>query len=349
MPLRSVRRICLATAGLAIVAALSLSPQVRADAPAGFDERPEVRAFAAELAAARQLDADWVLAQMREARSRPAVQRLIMPPPPGQPRNWRAYHDRFVEPRRIAAGVAFWNEHAEVLARAETRFGVPAEIVVGIIGVETFYGRVMGRHRVLDALATLAFDFPSGRSDRSAFFRDELGEFLVLARREGFAPASVVGSFAGAIGLPQFMPGSINRHAIDFDGDGHVDLHASAADAIGSVAQFLAAHGWQRGMPTHFSVVPPADAAARTRLLAPDIVPSFSADEMQHAGATLEAAGRQHAGPLALVMVDNGDAPPSHFAGTANFFALTRYNRSSYYALAVIHLGAAVQAARAAR
>ncbi|MBI3154010.1 MAG: lytic murein transglycosylase B [Burkholderiales bacterium] len=335
------------TAAQVVATALVWPVASLADAPPSYDERPEVRAFADEVATRRGWSAGWVLAQLREARLMPAAQRLMMPLPDGRKRNWDAYRERFVEPIRIAAGSAFWRANEAALARAEARFGVPPAIVVGIVGVETFYGRRMGSFRVLDALATLAFDFPAGRSDRSAYFREELEEFLILARRERLAPASVMGSFAGAIGLPQFMPGSINRHAVDFDEDVRIDLMESAADAIGSVARFLAEHGWQRGMPAIYAVQPPADEAARSRLLAPDIVPSFRAAEMLAAGAQLDEAGRRHDGPLALVMVENGDdAPPSHFAGSANFFSLTRYNRSSYYALAVIHLGQAVQARR---
>lgn len=308
-----------------------------------FDTRPDVRAFAAEVAERRQWDRDWILAQLREAKLQPAAQKLIMPPPAGQPKSWAAYHDRFVEPRRILDGVAFWKANADALARAEARFGVPPEIVVGIVGVETFYGRILGRFRTLDVLATLAFDFPAGRSDRSAYFRAELEELLVLARREKLPAAQFSGSFAGAIGLPQFMPGSINRHALDFDGDGHVDLLRSAADTIGSVAQFLALHGWQRGMASTYPVAPPEDEAARARLLAPDILPSFDAAAFEAAGAALSETGRGHAGPLALVRVENGALEPSYVAGTQNFYALTRYNRSSYYALAVIALGEAVR------
>ena len=327
---------------LLIIACTAL-PGVLHAAEAGYDARPEVRAFAAELAQRRQLDADWVLQQLREAKLRPAAQRLMMPPPAGQPKNWAAYRERFIEARRILAGVEFWKANETALTRAETRLGVPPEIIVGIIGVETFYGRVLGNFRVLDVLATLAFDFPAGRSDRSAYFRDELEEFLVLARREGVAPASLQGSFAGAIGLPQFMPGSINRYALDFDDDGHVDLAGGAADAIGSVAQFLAEHGWQRGMAPTFPVAPPADAAERARLLEPDILPSFTAAQLEQAGVALTEGGRAHGGPMALVRVENGDAEPSYVAGTQNFYTLTRYNRSSYYALAVIELGAAVR------
>ena len=305
-----------------------------------------MRAFAAEMAERHGWDAHWVLAQLRRATVQPAAQKLMMPAPLGQPKNWAAYRERFVEPKRISAGVAFWRTHAETLAQAEARYGIPAEVIVGIVGVETYYGRVLGHYRALDVLATLAFDFPAGRSDRSAYFRKELEELLRLARQEDIDPASLTGSYAGAIGLPQFMPGSINRHAVDFDGDGHIDLTNSAADAIGSIAHFLAQHGWQPGMPVTFDVIPPADAAQRATLLAPDIVPSFNAEAFAAAGAMLSPAGQAHDGLMALVSVDNGSAPPSFVAGTVNFFVLTRYNRSSYYARAVLDLGAAVRAAR---
>jgi membrane-bound lytic murein transglycosylase B len=321
------------------------TPTKAAAAEAGYDSRPEVRAFADEVAARRGWDAAWVRQQLREARLKPLSQKLMMPGPPGQAKNWNAYRDRFVEPQRIAAGAAFWKSNADALARAEQRFGVPAEVIVGIVGVETYYGRVLGNFRALDALATLAFDFPGGRSDRSPYFREELEELLVLSRKEDVSPASLTGSFAGAIGLGQFMPGSINRFAIDFDADGHIDLTASAADAIGSIANFLVEHGWQRGMPSTYEVTPPDDRIQRAKLLAPDIVPSFDAAAFTAAGAGLSPEGRAHTGLLALVSVDNGGDPPSFIAGTANFFALTRYNRSSYYARAVLALGEAVKAA----
>jgi membrane-bound lytic murein transglycosylase B len=311
-----------------------------------YATRQDVRDFAAQLAERRELPPDWVLAQLAQARLQPTAQRLMMPPPAGTAKNWAAYRDRFVEPQRIMAGTRFWADNADWLRRAEARFGVPPELVVGIVGVETFYGRITGNFRVLDVLATLAFDFPSGRSDRSAFFRNELEEFLVMARREGADPASVKGSFAGAIGLPQFMPGSINRFAVDFDEDGRIDLSASAADVIGSVANFLAAHGWQRGMPATFEVAAPTDTRASATLLQPDIVPTFSAQQMAELGAELEPAARKHDGLLALVELQNGNAAPSYVAGTANFYAVTRYNWSSYYAMAVLALGDAVKRQR---
>lgn len=314
-----------------------------------YGARADVLAFAQEVTQRHGFEPDWVARQLGRAHKLAAVQRLLMPPPAGTAKNWAAYRARFVEPQRIDAGVQFWRATEAWLARAEERFGVPAEVVVGIVGVETFYGRVMGNFRLIDALATLSFDFPKGRSDRSEFFRGELEELLVLARREKIDPASLRGSFAGAMGLPQFMPGSVNRHALDFDEDGHIDLHGNTADVIGSVARYLAEHGWQRGQPTHFSVLVPVDSADRAHLLAPDILPTFSASQFLQRGAELDADARAHPGLLALVELQNGAAAPSFVAGTANFYAVTRYNRSSYYAMAVIDLGRAVALARASR
>jgi membrane-bound lytic murein transglycosylase B len=312
--------------------------------PAEYGRRGDVLAFAAEVAQRRGWEPAWVEEQLALARQVPSVQRLVMPPPAGTAKNWGAYRARFVEPRRIDAGVQFWRTHEAQLARAEALYGVPAAIIAGVIGVETYYGRFMGTYRTVDALATLAFDFPPGRRDRSGYFRGELEQLLVLARREGLALDEVTGSYAGAIGLPQFMPGSVNTYAVDFDGDGRVNLRDSAADAIGSVASYLAAFGWRPGMPTHYAVAPPDDAAARDVLLAPDIVPMFTAGEFSQMGAVLrDEAARAHDGPLALVELENGDAAPrSYVAGTENFYVITRYNWSSYYALAVIELGAAV-------
>jgi membrane-bound lytic murein transglycosylase B len=195
---------------------------------------------------------------------------------------------------------------------------------------------------VLDALATLSFDFPAGRRDRTPFFRSELEEFLVWCAREDRDPQAVRGSFAGAMGLPQFMPGSINRYAVDFDEDGRIDLATNAADAIGSVAHYLAVFGWERGVPTHFRVRVPSDASERAVLLGPDIVPTFSASEFAQHGAALAPEAYDHDGPLALVELQNGSAAPTYVAGTRNFYVITRYNWSSYYAMAVIDLAAAV-------
>lgn len=337
-----LRRAACAAALLAATAALAATARAKPEPPA-YGARDDLMRFADEVAARHaDLDRAWVREQLQRARKVERVQQLIMPPPAGTAKNWAAYRARFVERDRIAAGVAFWRANAHWLAQAEQRWGVPAQVVVGVIGVETYYGRLTGGFRVIDALATLAFDFPTGRRDRTPFFRGELEQFLLWCARERCDVTQVQGSFAGAMGLPQFMPGSVNRWAVDFDGDGHVNLAASAADAIGSVARYLNYFGWQRGAPTHFDVRAPEDAVNRVLLLGPDILPLFSADEFVERGATLSAEGRAHAGPLALVELQNGDAPPSHVAGTRNFWAVTRYNWSSYYAMAVIDLGAAV-------
>ena len=307
-----------------------------------YGRRDDILQFATLLTQRHGLEPGWAEKHLTQAQLLPTVQRLIMPPPAGTARNWAAYRERFVEPRRIAAGVAFWQQNAASLDLAEARWGVPASLVVGIIGVETLYGRHMGGFRAIDALATLAFDFPPGRRDRSAFFRDELEELLLLARREGIEPDQYRGSFAGALGLPQFMPSSIRRYAVDFDGDGRIDLLGNPADAIGSVANYLSAFGWQRDLPTHYAVAAPVDTADRAVLLAPDIVPTFSTAQFAERGAVLKDDGTRHTGLLALVELQNGDAAPSYVAGTSNFYAVTRYNWSSYYALAVIELGRAV-------
>ena len=313
-----------------------------------YGRRADAVALAQSLAEKHGLDPAWAQAQLAQARYLPSVARLIMPPKAGTAKNWAAYRARFIEPERIRAGAAFWAANAPWLDAAQQRYGVPAAVVVGIIGVETFYGRVTGNYRVLDALATLSLDFPSGRSDRSPFFRDELGQFLRLAMTEQVAPSTVKGSFAGAIGLGQFMPGSINRFAVDFDGNGRIDMAGSAPDVIGSVANYLAQHGWQRDMPSHYRIKAPVDSAERALLLVPDILPSFSPAQMAARGALLDQAGAAHSGLLALVELQNGDAAPSYLAGSQNFYAVTRYNQSSYYALAVLELGQAVAALRAA-
>jgi len=328
-------------------------PRHAAAAPASqpLGPRADVLLFARELAEAEGWDVGMLSAQLTAAQDLTRVKQLILPPVSGTAKNWTAYRERFVEPKRIDAGAAFWDANAATLARAESRYGVPAEIIVGIIGVETFYGRVTGGFKVLDALATLAFDFPPQHpraTERQAFFRQELADFLRLCHEQDLDPTAVRGSYAGALGLPQFMPGSWRRHAVDFDGDGHIDLINNPADAIGSVANFLVQHGWQPGMLTHYTVAVPVDTAQRARLLAADILPSFTAAQFAAAGAVLSEAGQLHTGPLALIELQNGAAAPQYYAGTANFYALTRYNWSSYYAMSVIELGRAVRARRQA-
>jgi membrane-bound lytic murein transglycosylase B len=313
-----------------------------------YARRDDAMQAADDLAARRDLDREWVRAAIGQAHYMPQIAKAILPPVVGTPKNWRLYRSRFIDPIRIKAGVRFWQDNRETLDRAAQETGVPAEIVVGIIGVETLYGQQMGNYRVIDALATLAFDFPSAHPraiERSAFFKAELEHFLSLMQRTGADPLKPRGSYAGAMGMAQFMPSSWNKFAIDFDGDGKVDLHNSAADAIGSVANYFKAFNWQSGMPTHYPVRFAAGALDLDALLAPDILPTFSVASFTAKGAILEGEGLQHQGPLALVELQNGDAAPSYVAGTDNFYVITRYNWSSYYAMAVIELGQAVSAA----
>jgi membrane-bound lytic murein transglycosylase B len=317
---------------------------------APYGAREDVLAFARDVAQRQpQLDPGWVRQTLEQARYIPDVARLIMPPvdnATGTARSWTAYRARAVDAARIRGGVEFWNENQRWLDAAQQRYGVPPEIVVGILGVETLFGRQTGGFRVLDALATLSFNFPPGRRDRSEYFRSELEQLLVLAQRDKADLLTLKGSYAGALGWPQFMPSSWLKYAVDFDSDGRVDLHASVPDVIGSIANYLATFGWRDGLPTHYDVVPPTDEAQRTVLLAPDILPSFTAAQFAERGAALSATGQRHEGLLALIELKNGEAAPVYVAGTANFYAITRYNFSSYYAMAVIDLGRTVATVR---
>ncbi len=316
-----------------------------------YATREDVMRWADDMAERRDLDREWVRQAIGQSHYLPGVPRLMLPPPGGTPKNWRLYRSRFIDPIRIRAGVAFWQAHSTTLERAEREYGVPAEIIVGIIGVETLFGQQLGSYRVLDALATLAFDFPAAhpRADaRQAFFTGELEQFLTLANRTGTDPLAPLGSYAGAMGMPQFMPSSVVKYAVDFDGDGRIDLTGSPADVIGSVASYFQAFHWRSGQPTHFPVRFDDSRLDKDALLAPDILPTFSVASFTAKGAVLEGAALDHPGPLALVELQNGDAPPTYVAGTENFYAITRYNWSSYYAMAVIELGREVAAARAA-
>lgn len=318
-------------------AAAASTPEARA-----FSDREDVRAWAHDVAERNGLQLQWVLDALAQARHQEAVVKAVLPFPSGTRKNWTSYRSRFVEPRRIRAAQAFWEAHAAWLDRAYMLYGVPQEIVVGLIGVETIYGRQLGNWRALDALATLAFNYPvSAPRDRSAFFRRELEQLLLLCRENELTVQDVRSSYAGALGVPQFMPSSWRRWAVDFDGDGQVDLWGSMADSIGSVAHYLAEHGWVRDGATYFSVEAPTDTRALAELLAPDIRPSFRPEEMQRLGTRLADAAQDHPGRLALVRLENGDQPPRYVIGTENFYAITRYNQSSFYAMAVIELGQA--------
>jgi len=318
-----------------------------------YANRPEAMRFAAELEQSAGWETGWAQQWLTQAQQLATVQRLVLPPPKGTAKNWSAYCQRFVEPRRIQAGVRFWQDHTSTLQHAEDQYGVPAWLIVGIIGVETLYGQHTGQFRALDTLATLSFDFPAEHpraAQRAAYFRTELEALLRLAHDSGTDPTDWRGSYAGAMGLPQFMPSNWRKLGVDFDTDGRIDLLGSPADAIGSVARYMQSFGWQTGLPTHYPVRLNATDEQMAQLLAPDILPSFALADMQALGALPQEVPPQHTGLLALVRLDNGDPAqggqqPSYVAGTQNFYVITRYNWSSYYAMAVITLGQTVQAA----
>jgi len=313
-----------------------------------FAEWKAVRDFADEVAVKHGFDRIEMEATMRQVRFVESAVQLVKPAPPGKPKNWQAYSERFIEPIRINAGVRFWNENAEALARAEATYGVPAEILVGIIGVETVYGRDTGRFRVLDTLTTLAFAYPEApnQAARAAFFRGELENALLLARHEKIDPFSLLGSFAGAVGLPQFMPGNILKYGVDFDGDGHIDLRGSTGDAIGSVANFLVQHGWNpRDKAPAVIQVSVAPSRAWEPLLERGLSATLRNEELVAAGVTPDVPlGERLYG---LVDLQNGAEPTEYWAASDNFFAITKYNRSYFYAMSVLDLGRAVREARA--
>ena len=312
-----------------LVSRVVLAAPVSAEAAAAFSREMQQRhgfdpkALVATLSHANRLDS--VLAAMVK---------------PAEKKPWHAYRPIFMTRERIDAGVEFWTKNEAALMHAEATYGVPASIIVAIVGVETFYGRNTGNYRVLDALATLAFHFPP----RAPFFRAELENFLLLTRDEGVSPTSPTGSYAGAMGLPQFMPSSFRNFAVDFDQDGKRDIWRDSQDVIGSVANYLAKHGWEAGRP----IVAQAATRPANASQASDGV------ELVKTLADYRASGSTPVDPfdenLKAVLLGFEDPDGmEYWFGFQNFHAITRYNRSPKYALAVAQLAEAVEKARAQR
>lgn len=328
-------------AGLLLAVVLASATSAGAATPGlqPFAGRPEVDTFVDRMTREHDFSGPELRRLLDSITPDPRVLALMQPPPSTAARSWRDYRRRFVNRTRIDAGMRFWFQNEDTVSRASARYGVPENIIVGIIGVETIYGRHTGSFPVAATLATLAFDFPR----RADFFRRELEQFLIYAREAAIDPLEPRGSYAGAMGLPQFMPSSIRHYAVDFDGDGRIDLAGSAADAIGSVASFLAEHGWERGEPASLAVR--LEPGARPEIIAEaGIEPAFDAAALAAHGiypATGTADAR-----YALIDLPEPDAPTQYVLGPRNFYVLTRYNRSSFYAMAVIELGQAVEAAR---
>ena len=296
-----------------------------------YGKREDVRRFIREVVERHGFIEHELKFLFSRARRESAILAAIAPPKDPQARSWLAYRARFVTDARIAEGTEFWRRHAAALGRAAAAHGVPEEIIVAIIGVETLYGRQMGTWRVIDALATLAFDY----APRADFFRGELEEYLLFAREGGLDVFSVRGSYAGAIGIPQFMPGSYRRFAVDFDGDGAVDLRSSPADAIGSVANFLVKHGWRRGERVHLPAR--VTGEAHRELVDAGIEPKTSLAELKRFGVETRTDLALDT-RVALVELESPGAATEYRLGLRNFYVLTRYNRSVLYACAVYDL-----------
>lgn len=296
-----------------------------------------IRAFSEEMATRHSMDADAVEQLLAdEAAHQPSIIEAISRPAEALP--WHRYRPIFLTRDRIEAGLEYWTTHQAILEEVESRYGVPPEIVVAIIGVETRYGRYRGRHRVLDALRTLAFAYPP----RADFFRSELEAFLLLAEEERFDPTTPLGSYAGAMGVPQFISSSYRAYAVDFDGNGRRDLFSEPADAIGSVGHYFARHGWQAGEP--IAVEARVSGGRWQDFRRSDLKPVDTLADLEAAGirAKAELSGGQPARLLELE-TENG---PAHWVTLNNFYVITRYNHSPLYAMAVLQLAEALAEAR---
>ncbi|MFA7268738.1 MAG: lytic murein transglycosylase B [Sterolibacterium sp.] len=321
-----------------------------AAAPAAFSAgsfaaRPEVHLFIAEMHDKHGFDTTQLTLAFARIKPIPAVIQAILPPRDPAIRSWQAYRARFIDPKRIALGLKFWQRNRDALAVARELTGVPEEIIVAIIGIETIYGHNNGKFGTLAALATLAFDYPvtdtTHAASRTALFRRELEELLLLAREMHRDPLSFTGSYAGALGLPQFLPSSVRQYATDGDSDGRIDLASSSADAIASVASFLKEHGWERDGPVTATAIVAGDKFAA--LIEEGIVPRLKPSELTAYGVTCGDAIEL---PAALIDLVTPQQPTEYRLGYHNFYVLTRYNRSSFYATAVYDLSRELRARR---
>lgn len=322
-----------------LVTSLLVLQAVHLQAEERFLQNPAVAGFIAEMVSRHGFQEAALRRDFAQIKPNASVLKLITPPSTPQQRSWQRYQARFLNERRIAGGQAFMEKHRATLKRASLEYGVPEEIIVAIIGVETEYGRNMGNYKVMEALSTLAFNYPP----RADFFRTELEQFLLLTRENGDAPLSVKGSYAGAIGIPQFMPGSQRRYAIDFDADQRVDLSHSPEDAIGSVARFLSQHGWMPGQMIARRME--GETAPGPELLEAGIRPSFSPAEMASKGLIDAATAEKLTTETRMAVIDltTPDAATEYWLGFENFYVITRYNRSSFYAMSVFQLAQAVR------
>lgn len=312
--------------------ALALCCVVRSDAQTPPNDyrplRPPLEKFIIQMAHTHGFDLHALRALFAQVQTSQGVVKAIGAP--STAKFWYEFKPLFVDGGRIVGGVKYWNENAGVLARAHGEFGVPEAVIVALIGIETRYGRNTGGYRVIDALSTLAFDVPA----RGDFFRGELEEFLLLCREQNWDPLTVKGSFAGAMGLAQFMPGSYRRHAMDYDGDGHIDLWNNSTDVIGSVASYLRFFGWKDGQP----IVAPArvEALDPRALLDVGLKPSLTLEQWRSRGARplTPMPDVLNASLFSLDLIGGAE----YWFGFDNFYALLQYNRSRNYVMAIYEL-----------
>jgi membrane-bound lytic murein transglycosylase B len=303
-------------------------------------QHPGAEEFAAGVAEEYNLDAQEVIALLQEARFKQSIVDAISRPAEAKP--WFDYRPIFVTRKRIRGGVEFWREHEALVAQAAEQFGVDPQIIVAIIGVETFYGRITGGYRVLDALATLSFYYPDTGNDRSDFFSRELAQFLLLGDEESLPLREVSGSYAGAMGVGQFMPSSYREYAVDLDGDGRRDLWSSMPDVIGSVANYLHRHGWEPGQPVAMPVQP-APGADFDLVARRNFKPQKTVAELAAGGFAAGEAAANGSEPATIVRLEEEDGD-SYWLTFENFYVITRYNRSPLYAMAVFELSEAILA-----
>jgi membrane-bound lytic murein transglycosylase B len=322
MKLRVITSTALAVVG--VVACLLFSLAAAAD----YSTHPDAQAFADRMVSEHNFDRAEVDLLLRDAEKQQSIIDA-MSRPAEKVKPWKDYRKIFIQEKRIDQGVKFWLENRDVLNRAATKYGVAPEVIVAIIGVETFYGRIKGNYRVIDALATLSFDYPK----RSPFFTKQLEHFLLLSREQQQAPLTLKGSYAGAMGYGQFIPSSYRSYAVDFDGDGFADIWNNTTDAIGSVANYFSGHGWELGGEVVFRarVTANYDDSVLNKLKLEKTI-----DELAVMGftPTQPLAGDLKAMPVLL----QGERGAEFWLGLNNFYVITRYNHSRLYAMAVYEL-----------
>jgi len=303
-------------------------------------QHPGAEEFAAKAASEYNLDKEEVLLMLQNARFKQSIVDAISRPAEAKP--WYKYRPIFITDKRIQGGVEFWRENEALIAQASQKFAVDPQVIVAIIGVETFYGAITGSYRVLDALATLAFYYPDTGNDRSEFFSKELMNFFVLAGEEGVPLEEVTGSYAGAMGLGQFMPSSYLEYAVDLDEDGRRDLWSSLPDVIGSVANYLHRHGWELDQPVTFPAIVSGDADM-DQVAKRDFKPQKTVTELANHGFSV--AQPVSGGTLAAIARLEEEDGDRFFLTFKNFYVITRYNRSPLYAMAVYELSEAIRRA----